>query len=512
MRDSPDGRRNLTSDTAALWLLAFAFTAVHLLAGARYGFHRDELLTYSNARDLQWGYVVYPPITAFLGRIELALFGTSLLGFRFFAAIAGGLVTVLSGLMARSMGGSRRAILIAAFAASIGGAVFFTGSFMSYMSFDILWWVALAWSVVRLLETEDPRWWLGIGIFIGLGLMTKYTMAFFAISLLGATLLTPNRRYLRSPWFWCGAALALLIFAPNLWWQYQHHFIGLAWMRSIHARDVALGRGDYFLLNQLWSASNPVTVPLWFVGLWFLFARPEGKPWRMIGWMYLLTLVAFIAARGRDYYLAPAYPMLIAAGAAWSEAQFESRPASLPPSWKSRLLYYTPWSRLVIGGAVVAALILPFAPVNSWWWRVQDAVTGQLNMQIGWPELAASVAQVRDSLPEADRASAAILASDEGEAGAVNLYGRAYGLPRAISGMNSNWLRGYPDPPPQVVIAVGFPPDELKRIFASCQPAVQLSNPWGISNEIFRDADKLYVCRNIRSPWPEFWKTFQSYG
>ena len=131
MHDSPHPRRILLSDTAALWLLGLAFTAVHLVAGARYGFHRDELLTYSNARDLEWGYVVYPPVTAFLARIELAFFGTSLVGFRFFAAIACGLVAVLTGLMARSIGGSRQAMLMSAFAASIGGIVFFTGSFMS---------------------------------------------------------------------------------------------------------------------------------------------------------------------------------------------------------------------------------------------------------------------------------------------------------------------------------------------------------------------------------------------
>ena len=134
--------------------------------------------------------------------------------------------------MARGMGGGRQAMLLSAFAASIGGDVFFTGSFMSYMSFDLLWWVATAWCVARLLQSENARWWLGIGAFIGLGLMTKYTMAFFAAALLGAMLLTPNRRYLRSPWFWCGVASALVIVAPNLWWQYQHHFVSLAWMSS----------------------------------------------------------------------------------------------------------------------------------------------------------------------------------------------------------------------------------------------------------------------------------------
>ena len=507
MHDSLHSRRILSSDTAALWLLGLAFTVIHLIAGTRYGFHRDELLTYSNARDLEWGYVVYPPVTAFLARIELVLFGTSLIGFRFFAAIACGLMTVLSGFMARAMGGSRQAMLLSAFAASIGGSVFFTGSFMSYMSFDLLWWVAAAWCVVRLLESGDARWWLGVGAAIGLGLMTKYTMAFFAVALLGATLLTPNRRYFRSPWFWCGVVLALLIVAPNLWWQYQHHFVSLAWLRSIHARDIRLGRTDNFLLNQLWQTTNPCAVPLWLAGLWFLFARPESKPWRMLGWMYVLTLVCFMAVRGRDYYLAPAYPMLLAAGAAWAETRLRS----LPAQRQTRLLR-TAWTALGIGGLVIAVLMLPFVPVSSPWWRVQDATSHQLNMQIGWPELAATVAHVRDSLPTSDRATLGVIAADEGEAGAVNLYGHAYALPGAISGMNSNWLRGYGDPPPQTVIAVGFKPDELNQIFASCQFAAQLSNPYGVVNDTFRDRDQVYVCRNIRFPWPAFWKSFLYYG
>jgi len=505
--DSSHSRRILSSDTAALWLLGLAFTGLHLVVGARYGFHRDELLTYSNAVDLEWGYVLYPPVTPFLARIELALFGTSLIGFRFFPAIASGLVTVLTGLTARAMGGGRQAILMSAFAASIGGPIFFTGSFMSYMSFDLLWWVTAAWCVAQLIENGDARWWLGVGAAIGLGLMTKYTMAFFAVALLGAMLLTPNRRYLRSAWFWFGVAVALLLCAPNLWWQYQHHFISLAWMRSIHARDMGMGRADHFLLNQLWKVCAVVALPLLFAGFWFLFARPEGRRWRMIGWMYVLTLAGLMAARGRDYYLAPAYPMVLAAGAVWGEKWLRS----LPAQRQMRILGGM-WRALVIGGLSMAALMVPVAPVNSAWWRMADAVNEQFNMEIGWPELAATVAQVRDSLPAADRAAVGVLASDEGEAGAVNLYGRAYGLPRAISGMNSNWLRGYGDPPPQTVIAVGFKPDDLSRIFASCQVAARLRNPYGVVNYTFRDREQVYVCRNIRSSWPEFWNHFQYYG
>jgi hypothetical protein len=320
-------------------------------------------------------------------------------------------------------------------------------------------------------------------------------------------LLTPNRRYFRSPWFWSGIALTLLIVSPNLWWQYHHHFVGLAWMRSIHTRDIGMGRADNFLLSQLWQVLNPVTVPLCLAGLWFVFRRPEGKPWRMIGWMYLFTLVAFVAVRGRDYYLAPAYPMLLAVGAVWREMWLRS----LPAPRQSRLSRIA-WISFGIGGLSLASLILPFAPINSTWWRAQDAVVHQFNMQIGWPQLVSTVAQVRDSLPAADHPGVGVMAADEGEAGAINLYGPAYALPRAISGMNSNWLRGYGDPPPQTVIAVGFKPEELNKIFASCQVAAQLWNPYGVTNDTFRDRDQVYVCRNIRFPWPVFWSQFQYYG
>ena len=214
MHESRRSLRIPSNDTAALWVLGVAFAALHLMMGARYGFHRDELLTYSNAGDLEWGYVVYPPVTAFLARIELALFGTSLIGFRVFPAVASGLVTVFTGLMAKAMGGGRQAMLQSAFAGSISGTIFAAGSFMSYMSFDLLWWVAVAWCVVMLIESGDARWWLGIGAAIGLGLMTKYTMAFFAFALIGAMFSTPNRRYILSAWFWCGVALTLLIVAP----------------------------------------------------------------------------------------------------------------------------------------------------------------------------------------------------------------------------------------------------------------------------------------------------------
>src|SRR5256886_4217663 len=176
-----------SGDVAILVYLATASVIVHVLTGGHYGFHRDELATLEDARHVAWGYVAYPPVTPFFARLSLMLFGTSLAGFRFFAAVAEAIAVVLTGLMAREMGGGRGAQLVAAFAAipfCLAG-----GALMQYVSFDYLFWVLTAYFVVKLLKTDDPRWWPAIGTCIGLGLETKYTMGFFAISIVMAVVL-----------------------------------------------------------------------------------------------------------------------------------------------------------------------------------------------------------------------------------------------------------------------------------------------------------------------------------
>lgn len=499
--------RALPGPLASLWLTSLAFTSIHVAFSGRYGFHRDELLSYSNAMHLDWCYVVYPPLTAWFARVELILFGTSLVGFRILPAIAIGLVSVFAGLIARAMGGGRRAMLLAAFAAGIAGPVSFAGAFFSYMSFDLLWWVLVAWALAKLIRTGNPRWWLLTGAAFGLGLLTKYTILAYAAGLLVGILLTSHRRYLRSGWFWAGMALAFTMALPVIVWQFHHQFVALAWMKSIHARDVSWGRTDGFLLNQFWNATNPVTVPLWCAGLWFLFATRDGEPYRILGWMYAVTLILFTVAKARDYYLTPAYPMLLAAGAVWGERWLEAKSLSA-----RRTIARSASISLAVGAVFVFALTVPIAPVHSAWWRFADSVNQCFNNQLGWPDYVAAIARVRDSLPPPERSLARVLAADEGQAGAVNLYGRSYGLGDAISGMNSNWLRGYPDPPPQIVIAVGFSPKQLDGIFGQCRIAAQFANPYGIVNSTIGDRARIYVCRDIRTPWPEFWKHFQYYG
>jgi 4-amino-4-deoxy-L-arabinose transferase-like glycosyltransferase len=490
-------------DTSPLAYVGIATVVVHVLTGNRYGFNRDELAVLEDARHLAWGYVAYPPVTPFFGRIALELFGTSLVGFRFFAAVVQAIAVVLTGLMAKELGGGRWAQLTAAVAGvpfCLGG-----GALMQYISFDYVCWVMTAYFLIRLLRSKDARWWVAIGASAGLGMLSKYTMLFFAVGIGGGMLLTPARKYFRSKWFWFGKATALVIFLPNFLWQARHQFVSLRFLQFIHTRDVGEGLTANFLPDQL--ELTLLAFPLALAGLYFYFFAERGRDYRLLGWAYSITLLLFVVAKGRDYYLAPAYPMLYAAGAVWGEewlGSFEKKRAR----WVKAALA----TALVLDIGVGAAFALPLAPVNSAWWRFAIRVDGALREEIGWPEFAERIAKIRDSLSAQERSRLGILAGNYGEVGALNLYREKYGLPRAISGVNSSWERGYGEPAPETLIVVGFPKEFVEAHFAACRLAGHTGNNDGVQNEETLEHPDIFVCAAPIAGWPEFWKGFQFYA
>ena len=499
----PCSRTVWTGGAALLVYLAAASLIIHVLTGDRYGFHRDELATLDDARHMAWGYVAYPPLTPFFARVSLDLFGTSLAGFRFFAALADAAAIVLAGLIARELGGGCGAQIMAA-CASIPFALA-AGTLMQYVSFDYLFWILTAYFLVRLLKSNDPRWWAAIGGAIGLGMLTKYSMLFCVAGVITGVLVTDLRRHLKTKWLWLGAAFSILIFLPNLLWQAQHHFISLDFLRHIHERDVRIGRTKDFLPDQL--VLMLFAFPFAISGLYFYFFTQNGRRFQALGWMYVIPFTLFVIAQGRGYYLAPAYPMLYAGGSVWVGRWL----ARLGRGW-SRLIWAFAWIALVANILITAAFALPIAPIDSPWWKMAVKNNGDLAEEIGWPELVETIAQIRDSLPERDRASLGILAGNYGEAGAINLYGPRYGLPAAISGTNSFWQRGYGNPAPETVIVVGFSREFVERYFKSYAVAAHSWNHYGVANEETTDHPDIFVCRQLKQGWPDFWKGFQRYG
>ena len=480
---------------------------LHTLTNGHYGFHRDELQTLDDARHLDWGFVAYPPVTPLFGRLELLLFGTSLAGFRFFAAVAVSVVMVLGALIAKEFGGGRREQILAGVASGIAPVSLAQGAVFQYVSFDYLWGVLATYFLVRLAKSEDPRWWLAIGAAIGLGMETRYTAGFLALGIVAGVLLTPARRYFRSGWLWAGVALSLLIFLPNLIWQAEHHFISLDFLRHIHTRDVRQGRDKGFLLGQILLCINIVSVPLLVRGLLFLLRHPEGRRYRPLGCTFLSTVALFFFAKGRFYYSAPLYPIVLAAGAVVLGKWLDSRSLQT-----ARLIQAAQWTAMVIGGAVFAALVTPVAPFGSSLWAITSKLHDQFREEIGWTDLAQSVAHVRDTLPPSERGRFGILTGNYGEAGALNLYGPALGLPHAMAGTNSFWYRGFDPRQPQTVILVGFDLDEGQELFESCAVAAKNTNPYGVVNEESQYHPDILLCRNLRQPWPEFWQHFRRFG
>jgi hypothetical protein len=491
------------TDTLALAGIALVVAIIHLLTNGRYGFHRDELQFLSDARHLDLGFVAYPPFTPFMERIALEIFGVSMVGLRLFSVIAQALAIVATGWMASELGGGRLAQVASALAVATSGLPVFEATEFQYSTFDYLWWVLIAYFVIRLLKSEDPRWWIAVGVAIGVGLQTKYTICFFIAGILGGMLLTHARRYFLSGWFWGGAGVALLIFLPNLLWQVRHGFISVQFLQHIHVRDVGEGRANGFLRDQFIICANLFAAPLWIAGL-VSFLRSER--YRMLGWMYVIPLALFVVGKGRGYYMAAAYPMLMAMGAVAGER------------WASSLK--RGWGMAVEGvffagvgawGAFAFALLVPLASSGP---LKQFALNnnGDLREEIGWDELVKTVAGIRDSLPAEQRKNVGVLVGNYGEGGAVEILGPAHHLPMPISMTNSAWLRGYPTPTPTMLIVVGFSRESADGAFTGCSLAAHNANSEGVKNEESDNHPDIFVCGPPRLPWPEFWMTHQRYG
>jgi 4-amino-4-deoxy-L-arabinose transferase-like glycosyltransferase len=494
------------TDINILLLLGLALFLLHMFTNHQYGFHQDELVVVDNAYNLDWGYVEYPPVTPFLTRISLDIFGLSLVSARMFAALAQSIIMVLAGLMARELGGKRATQILAAIATAIAPIALVEGATVMYVTFDFLWSVLIAYFVIRILKSGDPRWWLGIGAAIGLGMMTKFTMAFWVAGIVGGVLLTDARRYIKSPWLWGGVVLSLLVFLPNMLWQIQHNFISLDFLQGIHARDVEMGRADDYLIEQFVFSANTIVIPLWIAGLYYYFFRQDSKRFRMMGWMFVITFMIYFLAQGRSYYEAPAYPMLIAAGAVVWQEWIDKLSIQ-----KARLALGVTWSALVVGTVFAGVIALPIPPINSPLFNAVSEVHDLFTEQIGWHDMVKTVGDIYADLPAEENARAGILTGENDEAAALNLYGGRYGLPKVISGSDTFWLRGYGNPPPETLIIVGLEPQYINNFFAQCTVAGTITNSYGIENDLSNPPD-IFVCRKARFPWPEIWEKIKHYS
>ncbi|GAA4931463.1 4-amino-4-deoxy-L-arabinose transferase-like glycosyltransferase [Actinomycetospora succinea] len=476
---------------AAPWVIGIAVTLLLLAVSARYGFHRDEFYYLVSGRHPAWGYVDNPPLTPALARWQAALFGVSPTALRVVPALAIGLCVVITGRIARELGGDRVAAAVTA--ACTAGAAFplATGHMLSTSTIDVLVWTALSWLLVRALR-DGGRVWLAVGLVAGVGLLNKSLVAAFLGVVAVGVLAVGPRRVFRDPWLWGAAVLALAVWAPHLVWQAAHGWPQLAFGQQI----ATVGNGGSeprwtFPLFQLIEVS-PFLVPVWVAGLWRLVRDPAVAHARAFAVAYGLLFVLLLAAGGKHYYLAGLYPVLLAAGAVPVVAWMRRARA------RARLVTAV----LVANAVVVAWLMLPIVPVRSLPGSPQVAVSPIPAETVGWPAFVATVADVSRGAPP----GTVVLAGNYGEAGAVDVFRDdlgAAGLPPAYSGQNSYADWGPPPESATTVVAVGYDEATLRRWFADVRVVTRIENEVGVDNE--ERGAPVAVASGRRDTWAALW-------
>jgi len=500
-------------------LVAAAKVLVHLVTTGRFGYSYfvDELYYLACARHLAWGFVDMPPLFPAIVAAVHAVLGDSLLAVRLLPALAGAALVLMTGLMARDLGGRRFAQGIAALAVLVAPIWLALHSIDTMNALEQLFWTGCAWIVLRIVRDDRPQLWLLFGAVAGVGMLNKHSMAFFAVAVAAAVLLTRERRALRSPWLWLGALLAGLIFLPNLAWVAQHHFPHFEMLANVkrESRDVSLNPLQ-FLAQQV-LLMNPLTLPLWLGGLaWLLFDR-EGRRYRVLGIAWLGVMAEMLLLDGRPYYPAPAYPMLLAAGGValegWLAAPLWRRWRAVKPAYAALL---------ALSGALLAPLFTPLLPpetlirysraIGMSQPRIENHRLGPLPQlmadRFGWKEMAEEVARIYRSLPPADRARAAIFGQNYGQAGAIDLFGPALGLPPAISGHLTYYLwgpRGYTG---DVMIVLDDERPTLERLFRSVELAGHVYHPYSMPYQHF----DVFVCRGPRQSLAALWPRIKRFG
>jgi hypothetical protein len=499
-----------------LLALAAVKLLIHVALCNRYGYFRDELYFLDCGRHLDWGYVDHAPMIGLLARVALAM-GGSLPVLRVFPALAGAAIVVLTGLIAWRLGGGRFAQGLAGLAVIVAPIYLGIDSLFTMNAFEPLFWMGAIYALIRIVQTGDSRLWLVVGALIGLGLMNKHSTVFFAVAVAAALLLTPLRWELRKPWPWLGAALALLIFLPNIVWQVRHDFATLEDLGNVarSGKNVILSPVE-FVAQQI-LLLHPILFPLWMAGLVHSFTGWRGR-YRVLGWTYVVFFVVLFALKAKNYYLAPIYPMLMASGAVALEAGLGAWRATRGRMWPKAVVS----ALMTVAGAVTAPLVLPLLPPERYVAyeqalgfappKTEVAHRGPLPQmfgdQFGWPELVAEVARIYHSLPAKERANAVIFANNYGEAGAVNLFGPKHGLPPAVSAHQTHFFWGPRGLMGEVAIVLQDDRESLERVCASVEEAGGHYHPWGMAEE----NNPIFVCRGLDPPLPELWPRLKKWN
>jgi hypothetical protein len=489
-----------------------ALVAVKLLlhfatnAFGPYEFHRDEFLYMAMGEHLRLFAMDFPPAMAMLSEVTRGVFGDSLFALRLPPAILSTALLVLAVLTARELGGGRFAQGLAALAVLASPLFLGSGSLFQPVVLDQFWWTVGLFALVKLTRTDEPRWWIVFGIACGFGLLSKFSMLIFGFAVFLALLVTPSRRAFTTRWPWLAAAMAFVIGSPSFIGQIRLDWPLFDQMSDLRSAQLARVTPLEFIGDQPMMAMGFVVAVIGIAGLAF---APSWWRYRIVGWTGLLAFLTLLAIKGKSYYIGPIYPVMYGAGAVVLE-RFRL------PKWGA----ITRWATvaLVVGhGALALPLGLPIlAPATMErylaWLSLERATETNVGARerlpqdyadmLNWREQVEEVARIYDALPPNERDRTVILASNYGEAGAIDFYGPRYGLPKARAFVGTYWFFGPGDLPGDVVILHGFQEDDFSNFCGSVTAAGYVTHSYAVTEQ--RDLT-VYLCRNATITLQELW-------
>jgi Dolichyl-phosphate-mannose-protein mannosyltransferase len=466
-----------------------------LAVSAQYGFHGDEMYFVVAGQHPALGYVDQPPLTPLLSALSVAVLGVSPTAVRVLPALEMAAVVVLIALMARDLGGTPRAQILAAITAAISGYLG-AGHLNTTTDPDLLAWAIVLWLAVKLLAGGDRRLWIPLGVTTGIGLENKDTLVFLGAGLAVGLVLARRWDVVRSRWAWGAIGIAVLLWLPNLAWQAANGWPQLTMASQIagYADD---NRGQ--VLPLLWLFTGPLLFPMSAAGFGWLLLAKDASPWRTIGIAAPVALVLVFVSGGKAYYAIGTACVLMAAGGIVVDRWL----ARGHPRAKATTFALA----AALSGACIALLTLPVLPLASYADSGLPAAVPDTANEVGWPQFVATVERVVASLPADERADAVVLTNDYSEASPLILLGT--GLPPVYSGHNSYWSWGPPPDDRTVVIHVGdWRPTDYGNYFTGCRDVATIDNGLGIENG--EQGTAVTVCSGLRQPWSVMWPALRT--
>ena len=500
-------KNKLTPEIKIIIGFAFAKLVIHTLTATNYELHRDAFLYLAQADHLDWGYFSTPPLTPFFTKIMVSVFGYSDLVVRLLPALIGMTAIIFVGLITIELGGKKWAVFLGCLAFLISPAFLRSNTLLQPISFNQLFWIISSYFFIRMLKTENPKYWIHLGIIWGIAFLNKYSIVFLALAIVISLMISPKRKLLISKYTLYGLFIGFTLILPNLLWQNNNDWPVIMHMLELQRTQlVNVNLADFWIMQFI---MNYHALLIWIAGLLFLFFGMN-KKYRPLAFTFVFLILILILLRGKHYYSLGIYPLLLAAGAVAFEHYFQKKKAVIYGLIVLMLvlaLNALPHSLPVLSPPKMAAYArfsskLGFEGALRW----EDGQIHELPQDYadmnGWRELTAITAKAWNKLSVQEQKNTVIYAENYGLAGAIKYYGKSLGLPEPIS-FHDSFLFWAPDSLNNMenfIYINDEPGEDIEYFFKYFEKIGVVNNPYFREN-----GTQVYLGKK---PDPEFYKFY----